>query len=130
MATQEDANFSIIYYQQAPTMFFVIVGLVSMLFLIVIAIALLCYSHYINHSQNEIEMRSQSTLSLNQYSEDDSRSSFSQQSSPETLHQTTPVLFVCNPGQNKPTRFAQVAPLSLDNAPFHDHMNSNNIFKY
>lgn len=121
---QEDVDLTSTYYQQAPTMFFVIVGLASMLFLIVIAIALLCYSHYINHSQRQIEMRSQNTSSMNLYnSENGFSSSISQWSSPETPHQTTPVLFVCNPGQNKPTCFAQVAPLVLDHIAPSENMN-------
>lgn len=120
---QEDIDLTPTYYQQAPTMFFVIAGLASMLFLIVIAIALLCYSHYINHSQSQIEMRSQSTSSINQYSEDDSRNSFSQWSSPETPHHTTPILFVCNPGESKPTCFAQVAPMLPDDTTLCEHVN-------
>ncbi|KAG0571228.1 hypothetical protein M758_6G211300 [Ceratodon purpureus] len=123
---QEDGDFTPTYYQQAPTMFFVIAGLASMLFLIVIAIALLCYSHYINYFQNQSEMRSQSSSSVIHYSENDSRDSFSQWSSPETPHQTTPILFVCNPGHSKPTFFAQVAPLRPNNASFHEPMNNTN----
>jgi len=117
---QEDHQ---IYYQQAPTMFFVVAGLASMLFLVIIAIILLCYSHSINRSERQFETRSQNTSSTNLYFENGFRGSNSQLSSPETPHQTTPIFFVCNPGQSKPTYFAQVASLVPNHIVLPENMN-------
>ncbi|XP_024381872.1 uncharacterized protein [Physcomitrium patens] len=108
-------DFTPAYYQQTPTMFFVIAGLASMMFLILVAVALLCYSHYLNHTdQQPPQHRSPSPLTGDPFSGGPppvgSLSPWTSTSSPETPHHTTPVILVRHPGQRKPTCFAQLAP--------------------
>lgn len=102
-------------YSQAHSMFFIIAGMASMLLLILISIALLCYSHYLNHVQ-ERQALEHGQLFPGSSNLESSLDYTSSNASPHSEYAGPPIYAVQVPGQTKPTFFAHPAPLPPDRA--------------
>ena len=102
-------------YSQAHSMFFIIAGMASMLLLILISIALLCYSHYLNHIQERHALE-HGPLFPGSSSSESSFDYTSSNASPHPEFSRIPIYAVQVPGQTKPTFFAHPAPLPPDRA--------------
>jgi hypothetical protein len=112
-------------------MFFVIAGMASMLFLIIVAIALLCYSHYMNHYHYRLQ-NNESSAGLNSSADDnggggaspDDQDDFNNSvrssrdhdddADDDVVHQFETMILVRVPGTQEPMYFAHPAPLPPD----------------
>ena len=101
-------------YSQAHNMFFVIAGMASMLLLILISIALLCYSHYLNQVQARHALEHGPLFPAGSSGSESSFDYTSSNASPHSEYSRAPIYAVQVPGQTKPTFFAHPAPLPPD----------------